>query len=122
MANIGGTEKRLRAIRRRRPRSGNNHLKILLFDEQVVGVPFVIGQLACGTLQKRKEILSLLRALPEVELLEHEEVMTFLERRRLYGRGIGWVDAHLLASMLLMGCSIWTFDKPLRKAAAALNV
>ena len=43
--------------------------------------------------------------------------MSFLEARHLYGRGIGWVDAHLLASTLLTGCAIWTFDKPLRRAA-----
>ena len=55
-------------------------------------------------------------------LLDHEDVMSFLEGRHLYGRGIGWVDAHLLASTLLTGCSIWTFDKPLRRAAAAVNV
>lgn len=103
-------------------RNENDRLKILLFEEQVVCHPFVIGELACGTLQKREQILSLLTALPEVELLEHEEVMSFIQGRRLYGRGIGWVDAHLLASTLLTECSIWTLDKPLRKAAAALNV
>jgi predicted nucleic acid-binding protein len=64
----------------------------------------------------------MLKALPEVDLLEHEEVLSFLETRRLYGRGIGWVDAHLLASTLLTGCTLWTLDKPLRRVAAALNV
>jgi predicted nucleic acid-binding protein len=103
-------------------RAGNERLKTLLFDEQVLSHPFVIGELACGTLRKREEILSMLRALPEAHLLEHEEVLSFLQARRLYGRGIGWVDAHLLASTLLTGCRLWTFDKPLRKAAAALNV
>ena len=103
-------------------RAGNDRLKILLFDEQVVCHPFVIGELACGTLQKREEILTMLAALPEAHLLDHGEVMSFLQGRRLYGRGIGWVDAHLLASTLLTGCSLWTFDKPLRRAAAALNV
>ena len=73
-------------------------------------------------LQKGAGILTLLKALPEAHLLEHEEVMSFLDARRLYGRGIGWVDAHLLASTLLTGCAIWTLDKPLRRAAAALNV
>jgi predicted nucleic acid-binding protein len=73
-------------------------------------------------LQKRREILSMLKALPQAHLLEHEEVLGFLEERRLYGRGIGWMDAHLLASTLLTGCALWTFDKPLRRAAAALNV
>jgi predicted nucleic acid-binding protein len=103
-------------------RAGNERLKSLLFDQQVLCHPFVIGELACGTLQKRQEILTLLRALPEAHLVEHEEVMGFVDARRLYGRGIGWVDAHLLASTLLTGCGIWTFDKPLGRAAAALNV
>jgi predicted nucleic acid-binding protein len=103
-------------------RGGNHRLKSLLFDEQVLCHPFVIGELACRALQRREEILTMLKALPEAHLLEHEEVMSFLEARRLYGRGIGWVDAHLLASTLLTGCALWPFDKPLRRAAAALNV
>jgi predicted nucleic acid-binding protein len=103
-------------------RAGNDRLRALLFDEQVLCHPFVVGELACGTLQKRDEILTMLKALPEAQLLEHEEVLSFLDARRLYGRGIGWVDAHLLASTLLTRCTLWTFDKPLRRAAAALNV
>jgi hypothetical protein len=103
-------------------RLGNHRLKALLFDQQVLCHSFVIGELACGMLQKRGEILAMLKALPEADLLENEEIMNFLDARRMYGRGIGWVDAHLLASTLLTGCAIWTFDKPLRRAAAALNV
>ena len=103
-------------------RAGNDRLKTLLFDEQVLCHPFVVGELACGSLQKRDEILGMLKALPEAYLLEHEEVLSFLQTRRLYGRGIGWVDAHLLASTLLTGCALWTFDKALRRAAADLNV
>ena len=103
-------------------RAGSDRLKTLLFDQQVLCHPFVVGELACGTLQNREEILTMLKALPEAHLLEHEEVMTFLEARRIYGRGIGWVDAHLLASTLLTRAALWTFDKPLRRAAAALNV
>jgi predicted nucleic acid-binding protein len=103
-------------------RARNDRLRTLLFDEQVLCHPFVVGELACGTLQNREEILTMLKALPEAHLLEHEEVMTFLEARRIYGRGMGWVDAHLLASTLLTGCTLWTFDKPLRRAAAALDV
>jgi hypothetical protein len=71
---------------------------------------------------ERGEILSMLKALPEAKLLEHDEVLSFLDARRLYERGIGWVDAHLLAFTLLTGCTLWTFDKPLRRATAALNV
>lgn len=103
-------------------RVGSDRLKTLLLDEQVFCHPFVLGELACGTLQKRSEILSMLKALPAAHLLEHDEVLSFLETRRLYGRGIGWVDAHLLASTLFTGCALWTLDKPLRRAATALNV
>jgi predicted nucleic acid-binding protein len=103
-------------------RAGSNRLRALLFDEQVLCHPFIVGELACGALQKRSDILTMLKALPEAHLVEHQEVLSFLEARRLYGRGIGWVDAHLLASTLLTGCTLWTLDKPLRRAAAALNV
>lgn len=102
--------------------AGNDHLRHLLFDDEVLCHPFIIGELACGTLQNRSEILSMLKALPEAQLLEHDEVMAFLEAQRLHGRDIGWVDAHLLASTLLTGCKIWTLDKPLRRAAAVLRV
>ena len=103
-------------------RAGSERLKTLLLDGQVLCHPLVVGELACGTLQKRAEILTMLKALPEAHLLDHQEVMSFLEARHFYGRGIGWVDAHLLASTLLTRCALWTFDKPLRRAAAALNV
>ena len=103
-------------------RWGNDRLRALLFDEQVLCHPFIVGELACGRLENRSEILSMLTVLPEAQVLEHGEVLSFLEARRLYGRGIGWVDAHLLASTLLTKCTLWTLDKPLRRAAAALNV
>ena len=103
-------------------RAGNDRLKSLLLEEQVLCHPFIVGELACGTLHNRREILSMLRTLPEAHRVEHEEVLSFLEARHLYGCGLGWVDANLLASTLLTGCTLWTFDKPLRRAAAALNV
>jgi len=103
-------------------RVANERLKALLLDQQVLCHRFVVGELACGTLRNRTEILANLNALPEARLVDHEEVMSFLETHRLYGQGVGWVDAHLLASTLLTRCAIWTFDKPLRRAAAALNV
>lgn len=103
-------------------REGSDRLRILLFDEQVLCHPFIVGELACGTLQKNRGEILRLKALPEAHLLEDEEVLSFLEARRLYARGIGWVDAHLLASTLLTRCTLWTFDKPLRRAATALNV
>lgn len=103
-------------------RMGSERLRSLLYNEQVLCHPFVVGELACGTLHNRQEILSTLRALPEAHVAEQEEVLRFLEARRLYGRGLGWVDAHLLASALLTQCTLWTLDRPLRRAAAALRV
>ncbi len=103
-------------------RNGSERLKSLLYKEQVLCHPFVVGELACGMIENREEILNTLKALPEARVAEHEEVLRFLEARRLDGRGLGWVDAHLLASTLLTGCALWTLDKPLRKAAAALHV
>jgi len=103
-------------------RSGNDRLKALLLDDQVLCHPFVVGELACGSLQNRNAILTMLKALPQAELIEHDEVIRFIDVRRLYGQGIGWVDAHLLSSTLLTGSGLWTLDKPLRRAATALNV
>ena len=103
-------------------RAGSERLKSLLFDEQALCHPFIIGELACGNLRRRSEILSMLKTLPQAHLVEHEELLGFIETHRLYGCGIGWVDAHLLASTLLTGCTVWTMDKPLRRTAIALNV
>jgi len=103
-------------------RSGSERLRALLEEEQVFCHPFVIGELACGMLRNRQEVLSLLKALPQARVAEHEEVLHLLVGRRLHGRGLGWVDAHLLASALLTGCTLWTLDKPLGRAAAALDI
>jgi predicted nucleic acid-binding protein len=103
-------------------RKGNDRLGALLLDEQVLGHPFVIGELACGSLKNRQEILHLLRALPASRLAEHDEVLRLLESHRLLGRGIGWIDAHLLASALLSRCSLWTFDKRLHAIARELAI
>jgi len=102
-------------------RMGSERLRSLLHSEQVLCHPLVVGELACGTLRNRQEILSTLKALPQARVAEPEEVLRFVETRRLYGRGLGCVDVSLLASALLTGCMLWTFDKPLRKAAAALG-
>lgn len=103
-------------------RRGSERLRSLLSDEQVLCHPFVVGELACGSLRNRQEILDMLRALPQARVAEQEEVLLFLETRHLYGHGLGWVDAHLLASTLLSECRLWTLDNPLRRAASALDV
>lgn len=88
-------------------RIGSEELRSLLNDEEVLGHPFITGELACGTLRNRNEILNLLKALPQAWLLEDEEVLHLLKTRHLYRRGLGWIDAHLLASALLTGCGIF---------------
>ncbi len=103
-------------------RSGNQGLRSLLNENKVLTHPFVIGELACGSLRNRSEILGLLHALPQAQLAEHHEVLAFIENVRLYGRGLGWIDAHLLASTLLSGSPLWTLDRRLAKVALSLNV
>jgi predicted nucleic acid-binding protein len=103
-------------------RKGNNQLATLLDQGGVCCHRFVIGELACGRLRNRDELLGLFRALPEVRLAEHEEVLTFIGERKLAGRGLGWIDMHLLASALLENCKIWTFDKALEAAATELRL
>lgn len=103
-------------------RSGNAPLGDLLMEGKVLTHPFVIGELACGNLGNRQKILSLLEALPSVPVAQHQEVMHLLTARLLYGRGLGWVDLHLLSSALISGCSFWTLDKSLHRIAAQLKI
>lgn len=98
-------------------RRANPDLEHLLDEGRVVTHPFVIGELACGSLSRRGEVLRLLEALPAAPVATHDEVMTFVERRRLHGSGLGWIDVHLLASARLSGHSLWSADRRLRSAA-----
>jgi hypothetical protein len=103
-------------------RQGATGLERLLNDGDVVCHSFVIGELACGHLKNRSEILSLLQSLPLAAQAEHGEVMQFIEEHRLAGKGLGYVDTHLLASALLSRAPLWTFDAPLSRAASHLGV
>ena len=103
-------------------RTGNEHLKQLLTDGEVATHPFIIGELTCGNLKNRKNILTLLQFLPQSRLASHEEVMLFIEVNNLMGIGIGFIDAHLLASARLSGLRIWTLDKKLDEAALKLSI
>ncbi len=103
-------------------RRGNQRLADLLDDGQAVVHPFVIGELACGSLRNRREILHLLRTLPAAPVAVQDEVLLFLENARLYGRGLGWVDIHLLASARLMGSRLWSLDGSLASAASSLRL
>ena len=103
-------------------RRGNKRLASMLQDGEVLGHRFIIGELACGLLQNRSELLELLNALPATPAAEHQEVLDLVELRELMGRGLGWIDMHLLASSLLANCRLWTFDKALAEAATRLKL
>lgn len=103
-------------------RFGNRTLVSLLEGEQVLIHPFVVGELACGQLRNRSEILRLLARLPGVVLAGHEEVLTLVESRHLFGRGLGWIDAHLLSSAVLARAGLLTLDKRLGRLSRMLGV
>lgn len=103
-------------------RRGNDKLGVYLASGEVECHPFVIGELACGSLKNRAELLELLAALPRVVEVEHREVMACIESKRLIGRGLGWVDMHLLTSALMSRTSLWTLDKRLAAEARALDI
>ena len=102
--------------------TGSPALETLLLEAEVVCHPFVIGELACGAIKNRKEVLSLLEALPTSPVITHEEFMHFVEAQNLVGKGIGFVDVHLLASAKLSRIQLWTEDKNLKKIARLLNL
>jgi hypothetical protein len=103
-------------------REGAVGLDALLNEGHVFCHPFVIGELACGNLKNRAEILSLLQALPATVHAEHDEVMNFIETHGLMGKGLGYIDAHLLVSAFLTQASLWTLDKKLLDASSRLGL
>ena len=103
-------------------RDGNAELAKLLNDGKVLCHPLIVGELACGNLKDRTTILSLLQLLPMSIEAEHHEVLSFIENHRLMGRGVGYVDVHLIASALLTGVPIWTLDIKLAQTAAGLHL
>jgi len=103
-------------------RRSDARLVDLLERSAVVMHPFVVGEIACGSLQDRVSILELLQDLPAAAVAESDEVLRFIDHHVLHGKGIGYVDVHLLASVALTeGARIWTRDKKLRSIAEALG-
>lgn len=101
---------------------GDARLKTLLEKAEVVCHPFIIGELACGNIANRTEILSWLQALPAASVAKHDEMLRLIESHHLMGRGLGLIDVHLLASALLTRMPLWTADKRLRAASAKLKI
>lgn len=103
-------------------RRGDSRLVELLESASVLMHPFIVGEIACGSLADRRTVLELLQDLPAAAVAESGEVLSFVERHRLWGKGIGYVDVHLLAAVALTnGATLWTRDKRLRAAAQSLG-
>jgi predicted nucleic acid-binding protein len=104
-------------------RVGDAALRGLLDGGEILGHPFVTGELALGRLRQRGIILGALRELPQAAVASESEVLHFIEAQHLFGLGIGYVDAHLLAAVRLTpGAMLWTRDRRLRHAAATLGL
>jgi predicted nucleic acid-binding protein len=103
-------------------RRGDARVIALLEGGEVVCHPLVIGELACGSLARRKEILELLAALPAASLASHDRILAFIAKRRLHGQGIGPIDAHLLWAAFDGSHTLWTLDRRLRRTAERLGV
>jgi predicted nucleic acid-binding protein len=102
-------------------RSGTIGLEALLNDGQVVCHPFILGELACENLKNRTEIISLLQDLPMASRADdNDEVIQFIENHQLMGKGLGYIDIHLLMSALLTGIPLWTIDKRLHEVSLSL--
>ena len=103
-------------------RKSSRSLSSLLEREGAVLHPFVLGELACGNLSNRKEIIALLHALPVVTKADDDEILFLIERHSLMGRGVGLIDMHLLASCQMAKCQLWTRDKRLKGVAIEMGI
>jgi predicted nucleic acid-binding protein len=101
-------------------RSGSVELDVLLNEGAVACHPFIVGELACGNLKNRVEIISLLKELPMASSAEDAEVIQFINDHKLMGKGLGYIDIHLLMAALLTRIPLWSFDKRLHETALAL--
>ena len=102
---------------------GDSQLRSLLEDGEVLMHPFIVAEIALGSLSHRADTVGALQALPEAPVAQHHEVMSFLDSERLFGLGIGYVDLHLLAAVRLAQSSkLWTRDRRLLEAALKLNL
>lgn len=104
-------------------RQGNGHLAHLLEAGQVVTHPYVIGELALGSLHNRRPVLEALQELPQALMATDDEVLRFIEANTVFGKGIGYIDAHLLAAVRLVpGTRLWTRDKRLLSTSTDLGL
>jgi predicted nucleic acid-binding protein len=103
-------------------RQGSRQLEKLLMDAEVMCHPFIIGELACGNLKNRNEIISLLQSLTLAPAIGFQEFLFFINRNHLMGKGLGFVDINLLASAQLAGVPLWTANKRLKSGTDQLEL
>ena len=103
-------------------REGEAGLKKLLIAGGVMCHPFIVGELACGNLKNRHEILKYLQSLPMTISAEDGEVLKFIENHQLMGKGLGYIDVHLIAAAVLTDVPLWTFDKTLGKMTKKIGI
>lgn len=103
-------------------RKNSKRLVTLLNNDLVLTHPFIIGELAAGNLKNRSEFLDLLRQLPQAIMVSHEETLDYVERNRLHGIGLGWIDLHLLAAAQLSKARVWSLDKTLTRQAEKMGL
>ncbi len=103
-------------------RKGNPQLEKLLNDGDVICHPMIVGELACGNIKNRNEILGLLQSLPSVQQVEQDEILPFIEDKKLMGKGLGYIDMHLLVSAILADAFLWTLDKRLSEISKGLKI
>ncbi len=95
----------------------------LLEVGQVMVHPFIVGELACGTLQRREQVLGWLERLPFADVATDDETLLYIDRYRLMGKGLSYIDAHMLASVTLtVDARLWTRDKRLKEVATSLRL
>lgn len=104
-------------------RDGDERLAMLLGLGEVLGHPFVVGELALGNMRRRGPVLTNLRDLPQATMATNDEMLRFIDAQALFGRGVGYVDAHLLAATRLTpGAKLWTRDRRLHAVAAQMSL
>jgi predicted nucleic acid-binding protein len=103
-------------------RSNDARMEQLLREQRVLCHPFVVGELACGRLDDRAHVLDLLTGLEKARIVENNEVLRTIEKRKLFGRGIGIVDMHLLSSAKLSRAAIWSRDRAMLTGAELLGI
>ena len=101
---------------------GNSDMEELLMRGNVATHELIIGELSCGNIKNRESFLEMINKLPIVESVLFNELIFFIDKHKLYGKGLGFIDCHILASAYLHNIKLWTKDKKLNQLAGELSI